>query len=233
MNFVLVHGGWHGGWCWQAVADKLRSAGHKVFAPTLTGLGERKHLISLVDGPDFHVQDICNVIHWNELDNVVLIGHSYGGMIITGVASQMPEQISSLVYLDAFVPTETQTPATSMSTPARAAEIAASILPDGTISPTGFERWTSSPKTLAQLKRLCTPHPASCFKMGVTLSGSENSITNKVFVIAGKHKPSPFWQFYERYRDDPTWCTHQVNCLHDIMLEKPDELVRILLEVKK
>ena len=98
--FVLVHGGWHGGWCWRAVDKRLRADGHKVFCPTMTGLGERSHLIEHVAGPDTHVTDIINVLRWNELSEVILVGHSYGGMIITGVATQIPEQIKHLVYLD-------------------------------------------------------------------------------------------------------------------------------------
>ena len=101
-NFVLVHGGW----CWREVEDYLRSNGHAVYCPTMTGLGERCHLIDSVEGPDTHVTDIVNVIGWNELSDVVLVGHSYGGMIISGVATQIPERLETLIYLDAFVPTE-------------------------------------------------------------------------------------------------------------------------------
>ena len=228
MNIVLVHGGWHGGWCWKHIAARLRASSHSVFAPTMTGLGERSHLIAQVDGPETHVVDICNVIRWNELDEVMLVGHSYGGMIITGAASQMPDRIASLVYLDAFVPTENNQAASSMANPERVAEIKASIQEDGTILPNGFERWSADPGTIAWLKTMCTPHPAACFGKGVTLTGQQNSIGSRTFILAGQHDPSPFQQFYQLYKNDPAWNVHVMDCLHDVMLEKPEELSDLL-----
>jgi pimeloyl-ACP methyl ester carboxylesterase len=106
-TFVLVHGSWHGGWCWRRVADRLEKQGHKVFAPTLTGLGERAHLISAHVDINTHV--IVNVIKFESLDNIVLVGHSYAGLIITGVAEQIGSAISSIVYLDAFLPDDGDT----------------------------------------------------------------------------------------------------------------------------
>jgi len=103
-TFVLVHGAWHGGWCWKRVAALLRQAGHEVFAPTLTGLGERAHLMSNAIDLHTHIRDILGVLQWEELADVVLCGHSYGGMVISGVADRVPEKLRSLVYLDAFVP---------------------------------------------------------------------------------------------------------------------------------
>jgi pimeloyl-ACP methyl ester carboxylesterase len=103
-TFVLVHGAWHGGWCYKRVARLLRQAGHEVYTPTLTGLGERAHLMSRTIDLGTHVQDIVGVIHCEELSDVVLCGHSYGGMVIAGVAEQIAAKIRSLVYLDAFVP---------------------------------------------------------------------------------------------------------------------------------
>jgi pimeloyl-ACP methyl ester carboxylesterase len=104
VTIVLVHGSWLGGWCWRRVAPLLRSAGHDVFAPTLTGLGDRSHL----GGPNvdlsLHVQDIRSVLEIEELQDVILVGHSYAGMVITAVADQVPDRIAQLVYLDAIVP---------------------------------------------------------------------------------------------------------------------------------
>ena len=88
--FVLVHGAWHGGWCWTQLADRLRRTGHDVHAPTLTGLGDRRHLATPDITPDTHVLDIVNLIEANDLQDIILVGHSYGGLIITGVASRMP-----------------------------------------------------------------------------------------------------------------------------------------------
>lgn len=227
-TIVLVHGGWHGGWVWDRVATRLRSRGHAVFAPSLTGLAERAHLLHAVQGPDTHVQDIVQLLAFNDLTDVTLVGHSYGGMVIAGVASRVPERIASLIYLDAFVPTETGMPAHQMATPERAAEIQRAIRPDGTIAPTGFERWSASPETIAWLRAKTTPHPASCFQNGVTLTGAERSIQRRHFILCEQHRPSPFWQFYDRYRDDSSWRVSRLDCLHDAMVERPDELAQLI-----
>jgi pimeloyl-ACP methyl ester carboxylesterase len=99
-TFVLVHGAWHGGWCWCRVVDLLQARGHKVFAPTLTGLGERSHLLDAKVDLTMHVTDIVNLIKWERLNDIVLVGHSYGGMVITGVAERMGSTISSISVLD-------------------------------------------------------------------------------------------------------------------------------------
>jgi len=103
-TFVLVHGGWHGGWCWQKVIPFLEAAGHAVYAPTLTGLAERASELSPEVGLDTHIQDIVGLLEDQDLHGVILVGHSYGGMVITGVVDAVPERIAHLVYLDTFVP---------------------------------------------------------------------------------------------------------------------------------
>src|SRR5688572_1955574 len=103
-TYVLIHGAWHGGWCWKLVAPALRRAGHEVYAPSLTGLGERRHLASRAIDLEAHVRDVVELLEMEDLSGVVLLGHSYGGMVVTGAADRVPERISQLVYLDAFVP---------------------------------------------------------------------------------------------------------------------------------
>ena len=103
-TYVLVHGGWDGGWAWRAVARRLQAAGHEVFTPTMTGSGERAHLASPEVELSTHIMDVVNVLRYEELEEVILAANSYGGMVITGVAEQVPEQIKQLIYLDAFVP---------------------------------------------------------------------------------------------------------------------------------
>jgi pimeloyl-ACP methyl ester carboxylesterase len=103
-TFVLVHGAWSGGLIWRNVARTLRKADHDVYTPTLTGLGERRHLLNREIDLDTHVQDILGVIDYEDLSGFVLVGHSYGGMVVTGVADAVPDRVGSLVYLDAFVP---------------------------------------------------------------------------------------------------------------------------------
>jgi pimeloyl-ACP methyl ester carboxylesterase len=108
MTYVLIHPAWFGGWCWKKLSPLLRAQGHEVFAPTLTGLGERAHLARPEIGLEIHVRDITSVIEYEDLHNVILVGNSSGGMVMTGVADHMPERIARLVFLDAFVPTDGQ-----------------------------------------------------------------------------------------------------------------------------
>ncbi|MGB9044297.1 MAG: alpha/beta fold hydrolase, partial [Pseudolabrys sp.] len=103
-TFVLVHGAWQGGWCWRRVADRLRARGHIVFTPTLTGLGERTHLLDPKVDLSLHIADVLGVIKYEQLNDIVLVGHSYGGCVISGVAEAIPDKIRSIVFLDAFIP---------------------------------------------------------------------------------------------------------------------------------
>jgi len=107
-TFVLVHPAWFGGWCWKKVAPILRGRGHEVFTPTLTGLGERAHLANREVGLGTHIEDVANVLKFQDIRDAILVGNSSGGMVITGVADRMPERIAHVVYLDAFVPEDGQ-----------------------------------------------------------------------------------------------------------------------------
>ena len=103
-RFVLVHGAWHGGWCWRRVADRLERLGHKVYAPSLTGLGDRSHLITGRVNVSTHITDIVNILRFEDLTDIVLVGHSYAGFVISGVAERELPKIRSIVFLDAYVP---------------------------------------------------------------------------------------------------------------------------------
>src|SRR4051794_3369473 len=107
-TFVLVHGAWHGGWCWRRVADRLEKQGHKVFTPTLTGLGERSHLMSPSIDLDTHINDVVNVVKWEDLKGICLVAHSYGGWPVSGALEKILDRVSSIVFLDAFVPEDGQ-----------------------------------------------------------------------------------------------------------------------------
>lgn len=103
-TYVLIHGGSHGGWCWERVTPALRSQGHIAYAPSLTGLADRSHLVGSNVDLELHINDVVNLINWEDLHNVILVGHSYGGMVITGIADRVPERVRQLVYLDAAHP---------------------------------------------------------------------------------------------------------------------------------
>ena len=107
-TYLICHGAWSGGWSWRRVADRLRALGHDVHTPTYTGLGDRAHLTHPMVDLETHIQDILSVIHAEDLSDFVLVGHSYGGMVVTGVADRVEEKVRHLVYLDAFLPGDGQ-----------------------------------------------------------------------------------------------------------------------------
>ena len=144
-TFVLVHGAWHGGWCWKRVTPLLRAAGHEVYAPTLTGLGERAHLLSRDVNLDTHIHDVVNLLDCEELTDVVLVGHSYAGIVIAGVATQRPGRVAHLVYLDAFVVRDGQS-LEDLHTPEAVAGRQARVLAEG-------EGWRLPPPATVALRR--------------------------------------------------------------------------------
>lgn len=225
-TFILVHGAWHGGWCWQKSVGALRGLGHEAHAPTLTGLGERSQLLSADIDADTHVLDIVNTLKWRELSDVILVGHSYGGIIVTGVAGQCPERVRALVYLDAFAPEVSGASLFARVNPNRMAAFQAQIAAGaiGLEPDAAVDTWTDDPETKAELLRQCTPHPKGCFENGVTLTGCEAEVRHRHYIFAGRNKSSPFQAEYERVRTRDEWTSEVIPTLHDAMVEAPDDL---------
>ena len=174
LTFVLVHGVWHGGWCWSRVADKLRERGHRVTTPTHTGLGERSHLLSPAITMDTFVEDIVAHLMWEDLKDVVLVGHSFGGAPISGAADRIPERIKRLIYLDAAVMEDGETwfgllpPETAAARKEAAQEVTGGLsLPVGPVESFGVE----NPSDVAFLEGRLTPHPLATFSTPLRLKG--------------------------------------------------------------
>jgi len=174
-TYVLVHGGGHGGWCYQKVKRLLEPAGHEVFAPSLTGLAERSHLLSPDVDLALHINDVVQLLHYWDLRDVVLVGHSYGGMVITGVADRAADRIGKLVYLDAANPTNGE------SLVDVAGPIIEAVRPMGTIvdgvelvllpSPeAGMLYGVTDPADLAWMADRLTGHPWKCFEQKLELA---------------------------------------------------------------
>jgi len=223
MNFVLVHGAWHGGWCWRRVADRLVARGHRVFTPTLTGVGERSHLLAPGVNLSTHILDIANLIRWEELSDVVLCGHSYAGMVVTGVADAAPEKIRTLVYLDAFVPQNGQS-VIDLQPPGRTAPSDGIAVPPLPLSAFGV-----SPEKAAPYEGRRMPHPTACFTQTIKLSGGIERVRDRVYIYLNEPHPTTFTQFYEKYRDAPGWHAYTMPCTHLVQLDMPEELTRLLL----
>jgi pimeloyl-ACP methyl ester carboxylesterase len=229
-TFVLVHGAWHGGWCYSRVADRLRAMGHNVFAPTLTGLGERSHLFSRHIDLTTHITDIINVIRWEGLEDVVLVGHSYGGMVVTGVADAIPGKIASLVYLDAFVPGNGQSlhdilPAEN----ARKQRDSATELNDFAVAPIPAARLNVNEADRAWVDSLCTAQPLGTLTQRLELTGGLDEVTERVFALATGNTMGPhFRHFRDSVAGDPRWTTHELPCGHDVMIDLPAETTALL-----
>ena len=228
-NFVLVHGAWHGGWCWTPLERELRALGHETSAPTLTGLGERSHLATPQVTPDTHVLDIVNHIKWQGLEDVILVGHSYGGVIITGVAGRMPERLRTLVYLDAIVPEQSGVSAVADRNPERTAAFREQLANGGfMVDPDRFDSWTDDAGHMAWLREKCTPHPIRCLIEGVTLTGREAEVDECHYILATLNKPSLFWEESDRAKGRAGWQLHERTTKHDVMVEAPSELAEKL-----
>jgi len=229
-TFVLVHGAWHGGWCWQRVADQLRGAGHTVFTPTLTGLGERSHLMRADVGLGTHITDVVNAMAWEQLDDVVLCGHSYGGFIISGVAEQKGAAIRSIVFLDAFMPRDGDS-VRDLTGPAVRDAIAAAIeRGDACLAPRSAEAFGVNPADRAWVDRLCVPHPIATFTDKIKLTGAVDRIARKTYVRAGSYANPGFDRALEAVKSDPSWRSCSVACGHDVMVDAPERLCEILVE---
>lgn len=229
-TFVLVHGAWHGGWCWVRVADRLRKAGHTVFTPTLTGLGERSHLLRADIDLTTHVADVINVIKWEGLKDIVLCGHSYGGMVISGVADQMADAIRSIIFLDAFVPKNGEAAQDLTST--AVVEMARAAMQRGeiTMPPRPAEAFGVNPADRAWVDRLCVGQPLGTFTQKLTLTGARDRIARKSYIRAASYVNPGFDRALAAARSDSSWHTYEVSCGHDVMIDAPDRLTEILLE---
>ncbi len=230
-TFVLVHGAWHGGWCWRRVSDLLQKKGHKVFTPTMTGLGERSHLIDAKVNLATHVTDIVNVIKWENLNDIVLVGHSYGGVIISGVAEQAREAIGSIVFLDAFVPETGDSLAAKASQPVREAIAALVQKGDTAMKPVPAAVFRVNEKDRAWVDGMCTPHPIATLTDKITVTGAREKIAKKAYVRAKGYPSVPFDGMQERYKADAAWRSYELPCGHDAMVDMPDRLTEILVEV--
>ena len=225
-TFVLVHGSWAGSVVWRELAPRLRKAGHEVYAPTLTGIGARKHLLNREIDLGTHIQDVIGVIEEEDLSDIVLVGHSYGGMVITGVADRVPEKVATLVYLDAFVPENGQSCFSLLPPEANLAAVPgedwlAAPIPSASF---GFK----SPEVIALWEGKSGPHPLATLTQPLQLTGGIGRFKQKMYILATD--PARFTEFYDKLKNEPGWTVHTLSCTHFIQLEMPDELTAILLK---
>jgi pimeloyl-ACP methyl ester carboxylesterase len=213
-RFILVPGGWHGAWAFEAVGNALSGAGHEVQALTLSGLGDEP-----VGGTnlDSHIDEVVQAVRGRDA-SAVLVGHSYGGMVITGAADKEPSRIKAIVYADAYVP-DNGASVWALATPSYRERFIAGAAADGL---------NCAPP--AHLDSRCRPHPIATFLQAIKLTGNWRNVRSKAFIAACGWEGSPFVELYERLRLDPEWATHRLECAHDVPRLAPEALARILLK---
>ena len=225
-TFVLVHGSWAGSVVWRELAPRLRKAGHEVYAPTLTGIGARKHLLSREIDLDTHIQDVTGVIDDADLSDIVLVGNSYGGMVISGVADRVPEKVASLVYLDAFVPENGQSLLSLLPPNLRLATLPGEdwLVAPPTSAAFGLKR----PEVIALWEGKSSPHPLVTLTQPLQLTGGISRVRRKMYILGTE--PVRFTQFYDKVKNKPGWTVHILPCTTFMQLEMPDDLTAILLQ---
>jgi pimeloyl-ACP methyl ester carboxylesterase len=234
-TYVLVHGGGHGGWCYQRVAGILRAAGHEVYAPTMTGLGERSHLVHPGIDLDLQITDIVNVLHYEDLHDVILVGHSYGGMVITGVGDRAADRVGRLVYLDAANPVNGQSLVDIAGPMMNAARARARVV-DGVelVLFPGTEPLphygVTDPADIAWMNERLTPHPWKCFEQKLRLTNEDalwripqyhivctSTLATRDPQLMGKARAEGrFWE---------------VDTGHDLMISEPQAVADALLTI--
>lgn len=236
-NFVLVHGAWHGGWCWRDTAAALRAAGHTVVTPTHTGVGDRAHIGGVNVTLETHVRDVIAAIEAEELHDVILCGHSYGGMVITCVADRLGARVKSLVYLDAFVPEDGQCliDLLKIALPAEVAGVFigafhGSAKEGGLMAPIPAEMFGIREENRAWVDRRCVPQALGTFTLPALLTGGA-AVKDRTYILADAWDPSPFRHFAAKFEGQPGWRIVKLPSSHDVMVDMPAELAAELVKL--
>ena len=236
-TYVLIHGAWHGGWCWARVAPLLRAQGHEVHAPSLAGMGEHAHLLSKQITVDTHVEDVVAYIDAWELSGVVLVGHSYGGHIITGVADRLEgtDRLARLVYVDAVVPKDGDGWYSSNRPEQVAARHQAARASGGLFipAPAAAAFGLTDPDDLAWVARRLRPHPYGCYlspqRLPNLAQGRGAAALSRTYIDCVKPLYSDFNGLKARIKADPAWRYHELAGGHDAMVSAPRELTELLV----
>jgi pimeloyl-ACP methyl ester carboxylesterase len=233
-TFVLVHGAWHGGWCWARVAPRLRASGHTVFTPTMTGFGERSHLLSPDVGLETNITDIANVLEWEDLTDVILVAASYAGMVTTSVADRMPERIAALVYQNAFIAADGVSQ-NDMLPNWRREMIEEELAndPDAWRMPPPAPDLigVTDPDDAAWIAAKMTIQSAKTFRDRARITGAVDAIQNRTYIRATGYRNATFDANLEAYRARREWRAEVLDTSHDAMITASDDIVRILEEV--
>jgi pimeloyl-ACP methyl ester carboxylesterase len=234
-TFVLVHGAWYGGWCWRKLVPLLERAGCEVHTPTLTGLGERAHLASREITLRTHVQDLQALLQMNDLQNVVLVGHSYAGMVISEVAQRERARLKQLIYLDAFVP-EAGRRMTDYLLPAdRRAAIVQAGLESGFVPPIPAQALgVTHADDLAWIAPRVMPQPFGTLHEPASVNAAADTPSHglpRAYIACTNPPSGSFGQFAQALRQRPSWQYRELPTGHNAMVTAPNLLANTLLEL--
>ncbi len=222
-TYLICHGAWSAGWAWKKLRPLLQAAGHDVYVPTYTGLGERGHLAHPMVDLETHIQDILAVAGCEGLEDVILVGHSYGGMVATGVADRAPGLVRQLVYLDAFVPNDGECLADLVAGGTRVAPVEGWLLPPNPSAP------DTSPADLEWIAPRRRHQPVRCFTQALRLTGAVNGLPRSYIHCTKKVEHDNFRQFADRFRDHPDWRFLALDASHSPNVTAPEALAALLL----
>jgi len=221
-NYVLVHGAWGGGQSYDRTAADLRAAGHEVLVARLRGLGGRSGElhpgITLTD----HIDDVCEQIAQAGIDRFILAGHSYGGMVVTGVAARLGARIDAIAYIDAFLPGDGQSPWDVTGEAEHAWYIDSQKFTPGLVAPIGSVDFEPVPGMVGR-------HPLLTVTEAVRYTGEEALIPRRAYIFANAWQPTPFGRFRDQVWSDPAWECHESKASHFVMADQPEQVLEILL----
>jgi pimeloyl-ACP methyl ester carboxylesterase len=229
-TFVLVHGAGHGGWAWRRVSDILSSRGHRVYAPSLTGLADRSHLMSASINLDTHIQDIVNLFDWEGITDAVLAGHSYGGWVVTGAVEKLLPRVAAIAYVDAFLPENGQRGFDFTNAQQQSAILEAQAR--GEVSrpgPTSTALKIQNPEDRIWVDSKITPQPLGVSLQSIVLSGTVEKVPARLYIRTPLFPQPVFDASLARCAVTPGWRTLVMNdCGHDPMIDQPEQLADVL-----
>jgi pimeloyl-ACP methyl ester carboxylesterase len=228
-TFLVCHGAWSAGWAWKKMHPRMLAAGHRLVTPSYTGLGERAHLANPSIDLETHIADILNVIRYEDLHDIVLIGHSYGGMVATGVANRARDRVAQLIYLDAFVPKDGQS-LLDLNEPARERMQELAKTGDGWRVPPNPTPPDTPQADVEWLTERRVDMPIKCFETRLKLSGEPSM--PRSYIYATRVTPADtFSPFARRAQSEPGWRYHEIDASHSPNVTAPEALMALLQRI--
>jgi pimeloyl-ACP methyl ester carboxylesterase len=230
--FLFVHGAYHGGWCWHRVADILERHGHKVYAPSLTGNGDRVHLVSKELTLDTHIADLVNLVEWEDMQGICLVAHSLGGWAASGALEKISDRVDALVWLDAFKPRNGERQVDYISAYSRKALEEALARGEVNRKPPPASTFSLDEKSYAWIESKMTPQPNSIVFQPIALTGKLASVRKKTYVRVPKYPQSAFDRALAECQADQSWQTFiNDKSGHDVMIDQPEWVADLIMKV--